>query len=241
MFCWFASLLNNLTCKFRERHLLCGKDWTYLGVWERTGSVVKSPELSSAFWDYVVMIVCCHFFIIGNRKMGFIRLLQSQNNGMKICVHWKPCFIVWKTSWEVWKPAGIALCVVLTVRFPPPHFYLSNMWIELNMLSPEERFLGTHCHCHSALWHTGSHRIIIIIISNIIPLLHPTLRKSKLAPFLLSPCLFLVRSLDFLELFFNFLFECLWPSLMQSSLLPGNHKNHLIWVGSSLMAPHELA
>jgi hypothetical protein len=60
------------------------------------------------------------------------------------------------------------------------------------------------CHCHSVLWHTGSHCIIIIcIISNLISILPPTLRNSKLnllgCHYASSP----TRSLCFLELFSN--------------------------------------
>jgi hypothetical protein len=57
-------------------------------------------------------------------------------------------------------------------------------------LSTEEQFLSTHCHYHSVLRHTGSHHIIIVIISNIISLLHLTPRKSKLTLFSPSLCLF---------------------------------------------------
>ncbi len=39
---------------------------------------------------------------------------------------------------------------------------------------------SVQCCCNSVLWHTGSHCIIIDIMSNIISLLHLTLRKSKL-------------------------------------------------------------
>ncbi len=56
----------------------------------------------------------------------------------------------------------------------------------------------------------------------------------------LSLCLFLSRSLGFLLLFSNSHFECFWPRLTRSSLLPDHHKNHLIWEDSSLMAPLEL-
>jgi hypothetical protein len=80
---------------------------------------------------------------------------------------------------------------------------LSDMWRELYALSPEEQCLITQCLCHLVLWHTVSHRIIIFINSNIISLLHLTLRKSKLILFRLSLCLFLTRSLGFKELFSN--------------------------------------
>jgi hypothetical protein len=48
---------------------------------------------------------------------------------------------------------------------------------------------------------------------------------------------FLIRSLDFLDLFSNFRLEYLWPLLTRSSLPPGHHKNLVIWVDLSLMAP----
>ncbi len=67
--------------------------------------------------------------------MGYILLPESQNNCMKICVYRKPCFISWRTSWEVWNLAGTTLCVMLTIRFPPQHFFfLSDMRRELYIL-----------------------------------------------------------------------------------------------------------
>jgi hypothetical protein len=79
-----------------------------------------------------------------------------------------------------WNPAGTASCVVLTVYFLcPPNFYWSDMWRELDILSPEEQFFSTQCRCHLVLWHTGSHRIVIVINCNIISLLHLTLWKSN--------------------------------------------------------------
>jgi hypothetical protein len=54
--------------------------------------------------------------ISGDRKIRFIHLPQSQNNYMKICVHWKPCFVAWRNSWEVWNSAVTAQCVLLTNR-----------------------------------------------------------------------------------------------------------------------------
>jgi hypothetical protein len=46
--------------------------------------------------------------------------------------------------------------------------------------------------------------------------------------FRLSLCLFLVRSLSYLELFSNSLLELLWPPLTLSSLPSGHHENHMI-------------
>jgi hypothetical protein len=80
---------------------------------------------------------------------------------------------------------------------------------------------------HGSVMHWLSPIIIIISISNDddTTLLHYPLRKSKLTLFWVSQCLFLDISLGFLELFSNYLFECLWPPLTQSNLLPGHHEN----------------
>ncbi len=73
----------------------------------------------------------------------------------------------------------------------------------------------------------------IIINYNIISLLHHALIKNKLSfDFKDFTMPLLVRSIGFLELFSNSPLECLWPLLMQSSLLAGHHENHLIWVDS---------
>ncbi len=54
--------------------------------------------------------------------------------------------------------------------------------------------------------------------------------------FRLSLCLLPSRSLGFLESFSNSPLSVFYPPLTQSSLPPGHHENHLIWVDSSLMA-----
>ncbi len=59
--------------------------------------------------------------------------------------------------------------------------------------------------------------------------------------FRLSLCQFLVRSPGFLKYFCDFALECFRPLLIQSSIQPSHHENHLIWVDSSLKAPFELA
>ncbi len=99
----------------------------------------------------------------------------------------------------------------------------------LNILSAEEQFLSIQCHCHLALQHTGSHRIIIFIISNFISLPHLTLGKSKLN-LLHIGChyaSFMTSSLGFLELFSNSPLS-LFCHLTRFSLPPGHHENHLI-------------
>jgi hypothetical protein len=122
------------------------------------------------------------------------------------------------------------LCWPSVSSSPPPHFYLSDMWRELCKLSLEEQFLSTQCGCHLFLWHTGSRRVIIVIIS----LLHLTLRKSKLTPFLdCHYACFRLGSLASLSWF-----PILpWPLLTWSSLRVGHHKNLLICVDLSLLAP----
>jgi hypothetical protein len=122
--------------------------------------------------------------------------------------------------------------------FPPPPFYLSDLWRELYKESPGEQFLNAQCCCHSDLWHTGSHHCHHQrhhIPSSSYP------EKEKVDPFFrLSPWLISVRSLGFWE-FSNSPFEHPWPQLMRSSLPSGHHENRLIWVDLGLMALLEIA
>jgi hypothetical protein len=122
-----------------------------------------------------------------------------------------PCFYRLKDQPEGVKPSWDgSMCSDCLFSPPPPNFYLFDMWKELYIVSTEE---------HAVLSHTGSHCIIIIIISNIISLL--TLRKSKLTPFL--GChygLFSERSLNFPEFFANSPLERLWSPLIWSASPP---------------------
>jgi hypothetical protein len=104
-------------------------------------------------------------------------------------------------------------------------------------------WLKSVCCCHSVLWHMDSHCIIIFIISNIIYLLHLTLRKSKMTLFLgiTMPACFLLGPSFLPRAVFQLSLKHLWPPLTRSSLPHGHHESHLIWVDSSLMAPLKLA
>ncbi len=132
-----------------------------------------------------------------------IRLPQSQNDCIEIWVHLDPILLHEGLAWR----CGIQLgpfCVILPVRFPPPiHFYLSDMWRELYLPSPEEQFLSTQCCCHSVLWHTDSQFSALSSPSNTTSSLFFILPWESVSwPFFrLSLCVFLVRSLSFLELF----------------------------------------
>jgi hypothetical protein len=152
-------------------------------------------------------------------------------------VYVKNLFIAWRTSWEVWSPAGTALCDRVDCPFPPLHF-LPVWYVERAMYT---EFWGTiPQYTVTRSCNTGSH-CIIIIINNIISLLHLMLRNIKLILFRLSLCLFSIRSLGFLELFSNSPSEHLWPPLTRSSLPPHHREKYLIWVDSSLMAPLQMA
>jgi hypothetical protein len=88
--------------------------------------------------------------------------------GHKI-IGWKYIYIVnpvvfheglagrWEPSWD-WSG-----CCVLCL-FPHPFLHVWYVERILYIWSPEEPFLSTslstQCHCHSILWHTGSHCII---------------------------------------------------------------------------------
>ncbi len=126
------------------------------------------------------------------------------------------------------------LNVLFWLSIPPPHNFTYLRCGERFISSNAEQFLSIQRLCHSVLWHTGSpHCIIIIIISNIISLLHLTLKKSKLTLLGCHYARFWLGPLAFYSCF-QLSFECLWPALMRSSLPPGHHENHLVWVDSSL-------
>jgi hypothetical protein len=100
------------------------------------------------------------------------------------------------------------------------------------------QLLSTQCPCHSVMWHT------VLTASS-------SLSSATSSPFFILPweresCPFFLgchyvcfstRSFGFLELFSLLSLQHLWPPLRSFCLLPGHHKNHLIWVGSSLMPP----
>ncbi len=108
----------------------------------------------------------------------------------------------------VWNPAGTPKCIVLTISIPPPHIW--RVWCVERAIHTESwgtQFLSTQCPCHS---------VFIFIISDIISLLHLTLRKSKFTLFRLLLQYCPTRSLGFLEFCSNS--PILWPPLTRSSL-----------------------
>ncbi len=120
--------------------------------------------------------------------------------------------------------AGTDPYVVLTTSFLPSSTFLSVRyvertlyvyWVLINNSSLHSISLSLDYVTHSFSLH-HHHQL-----QNHFP--------SCYTHFWVSLCLFLVRSLGFLELFSNSPLECLWPPLKQSSLLLGHHENHLIW------------
>jgi hypothetical protein len=140
--------------------------------------------------------------ITKNRKNGFIVFPSHKIMVKNIQSSWKLCSPWWVPVRRCETQLAHLMYHVDVGILPPPQFYLSDMWRELSILSYEEQFLSTQCRCHSVLWHTGSHYVIIIFIINFISLLL-TLRKSKLNLFGSHYVSFLTRSLGFLELFSN--------------------------------------
>jgi hypothetical protein len=97
--------------------------------------------------------------------------------------YWKPCKLHKEPAGRCETQLGpLIMSSCPSISITPPNIFTCLICGESYMyiLSPEEQFLSTQCRWHSVLWHTGSYRIIIMIISNIISLLHLTLRKSKL-------------------------------------------------------------
>ncbi len=80
----------------------------------------------------------------------------------------------WKPNKPYWGPAGRCETQLkqLNVSYwlsesSPPHVWPSwYAWRAIYLLSTEKQFLRTQCCCHSVLWQTDSHCIIIFIISN---------------------------------------------------------------------------
>ncbi len=66
-------------------------------------------------------------------------------------------------------------------------------------------------------------------------------KKEKVEPFLAVTMTIFPLGLLAFRVVFQLALKCLWPSLTMSSLPPGHHENHLIWVDSSLLASLELA
>jgi hypothetical protein len=147
-------------------------------------------------------------------------------------VHHKSCFISheglagkYESSWDRSK---CRVAVVMSVRFLPSPTFLPGWY--------EERAT------YIASWGTIPQYTVslsVLFVTHWFSLHHrhqqwqwqlpssSPLRKRKLTLFRLSPCLFLVMYLGFLEVLSNSSFERLWPGLMWSGLPPGHH-NHLI-------------
>jgi hypothetical protein len=96
------------------------------------------------------------------------------------------------------------------------------------MLSPAEEVLSRQCCCCTVLWCTGSHLIISSSTMMTSPFFVIPWERVSWVPWLL-------------RVVFQLSLECLWTPLTWSSLSPGHHENHLIWVSSSLVALLELS
>ncbi len=60
-----------------------------------------------------------HNCIPGDRKIGFIHHPQSQNIVWKVVNYWNPVLSHQRPAGRCWNLAGIALCVMKTIRSPP--------------------------------------------------------------------------------------------------------------------------
>jgi hypothetical protein len=83
----------------------------------------------------VLKVLICSFLTVCNCIIG----------NYKIQLYWSSPHKI-----TVWKFMYIVNPVVSTKRFPP-HFFLSDMWRELYILSPEEQFISMQCRCHWCL------------------------------------------------------------------------------------------
>jgi hypothetical protein len=134
---------------------------------------------------------------------------------------------------------------MLTVHIPLPPINTCLIWRELYMYTESwGTFINTQCRCHSVLCHTDSHRIIIVIIHNIIPLLILPWERVSWTFFRLSLYLFSAKPHGFQELFANSP-SSIFGRLSKSSFPPDHPKNHLIcvdlsWIDLSWMTPLEL-
>ncbi len=139
-----------------------------------------------------------------------------------MCVHRKPCYHMKDQMGGVKFSLNRSMCRV-DHQFPyPPPIYSPVWYVESYIYRVLRDNCDSRC-CHSVLWHTGSHHIII---SNIISPFHLSLRKSKLTR--LSLCLFSFRPLGFKVVFQLSLWASLanvnvvqppaWPSWEPSDL-----------------------
>ncbi len=133
----------------------------------------------------------------------------------------------------MWNMAGTGACDMLTIRI-----ILSDMQGELYIYWVQRNNSSVHSDAVTQSCYTLVLTNIIFIIRNFISLLLLILRTSRLNLFLgYHYATFPIRSLGFLEIFFQPSLEHFWPPFTRSSLPPGHHENHLIWVDSSFMAP----
>jgi hypothetical protein len=143
----------------------------------------------------------------GREKSGLFIFPQLQNNCLKISVHRKPCFIAWRTSWEVWNPAGTALCALLTVH-SSAHIFTSLICGKSYI-----HILRNNSSVHSVAVTRSCDTLVLTASSSssAASSLYFNLPWQRVCwPFFRMPlCLFLVRSLGFLDVFqFS-----LWASL----------------------------
>ncbi len=115
-----------------------------------------------------------------------IRLPQSQNDCIEICVHLDPILLHEGLAGRCGIQLG-PLCVILPVRFPPPpHSFLPVWYVERAILTEPWGTIPQYTVLLSLSFvtHWFSVQCIIITIKyNIISLLHLTLRKCKLTLF----------------------------------------------------------
>jgi hypothetical protein len=121
-----------------------------------------------------------------------------------LCKFWKSCCAVWRFDWELkisWDHLDESHWP--STSCPPTPHSSADIWEEPYILSPEKEFRSTQCCCHSVLWCTGSHLIIIIInsINNNISLFIIAWERVSWLFFRLSLCRCLSRPLGFLQSF----------------------------------------
>ncbi len=128
---------------------------------QRHSDLVQIFCIKQKLW--CIMSIC--FFIAGSRKSALF-VFPSHKIIVKKFVNIKNPF--YRMTDQLGGVEPIWDCSVCRADCPCPsssaQLYLSDMWREPYLLSPEEQFLSTQCCCHSVFWHTDSQNMLTLFL-----------------------------------------------------------------------------
>ncbi len=155
-------------------------------------------KLCCGKWFSAVAVLYCREY-----KKGFI-VFPSHKRTIKDLVLSETLKPAMKPSWEVRGPAGPTKCIVTVyIILPPLHGWPSDMQGDLyiHVLSADDQFLSTQCHCYLVLWHSCSYCIIIFCLISFISFFFLLCQRVSWNFLGCLPASFLTRSFGLLELF----------------------------------------